>query len=177
MLVTNHSAHYDFNKHNQGIYTVAKLALCTNMCFMLLSMNPLKMYFYMFVLKLWMHKCVCKWFYYLKSATWSKGLSPSKPITKIFNNSNNNKIIKWKCFRNTHLIILVSLLKCVIVWLLCCLNFWSNTSPHSTRSLRGGKTHTQSSTVCKLGEPQLWVLAIQALPFRWAGTFSLIHHG
>lgn len=39
-----------------------------------------------------MHECVCKWVFYLKSATWSKGLSPSKPITKIFNNSNNNKM-------------------------------------------------------------------------------------
>lgn len=113
------------------------------MCFMLLSTNPLKMYFCAFVLKLWMHECVCKWVFYLKSATWSKGLSPSKPITKIFNNSNNNKIIKWKCFRNTHFIILVSFLKCVIVWLLCCLNFWSNTSLHSTRSLRGEK-HTHN---------------------------------
>lgn len=47
--------------------------------------------------------------------------------------------------------------------------------PHSLNSFTVEK-HTQSSVVCKLGEPQRWGLTIQALPFRWAGTFSLIHH-
>lgn len=47
--------------------------------------------------------------------------------------------------------------------------------PHSLHS-SSVENKAESWVVCKLGEPPSGGLTIQALPFRWAGTFSLIHH-
>lgn len=75
---------------------------------------------------------------------------------------------------------------------MCCLRIQSDFKTHTAEPLymytvplfphslihsleKNNTTHTQSRVECKLGEPRWWAVTIQALPFRWARTFSLIH--